>query len=271
MLTKADCVNARYGQTFRYLSGTYARSKELKQVRVSGKCQTWKTRPDDFKLPVKYGMYESLYITPENAAMFITEDEYQRRKDQAQAVGSVLDAPAMRRNPSRSAKWMKYRGKYPNNIAQVATTGQAGVVEVTTNNGLSWLVYARDTGGKMPKVGEDGEQYTQLEGLRDNQFHTRVRTFKNPTLHLKRKRVAPSLSRVMNRGNYRSTSFNGVVRSAAQQRAGVPWWQGDKSIIAAFKVKTLAVNYGKAYANHSRKSVAIEKRGAEWIVREVRK
>jgi hypothetical protein len=90
MVTKQDCISARYGDHFRYLQGTYSRSKELKKVRVSGKCQTWKTRPDDFKLPVKYGMYESLYITPENASLFVTEQEYQSRKEQAQAVGSVL-------------------------------------------------------------------------------------------------------------------------------------------------------------------------------------
>jgi hypothetical protein len=91
MVTKQDCLTGRY---FRYLQGTYSRSKELKQVRASGKCQTWKTRPDDFKLPVKYGMYESLYITPANAALFITEQEYQDRKGQAQAVGQVLKNPA---------------------------------------------------------------------------------------------------------------------------------------------------------------------------------
>jgi len=37
------------------------------RVRASGKCQTWKTRPNAFKLPVKYGLYNSFYITEENA------------------------------------------------------------------------------------------------------------------------------------------------------------------------------------------------------------
>ena len=35
--------------------------------RATGKCKTWKTRVADFKLPVKYGLYQSFYITPENA------------------------------------------------------------------------------------------------------------------------------------------------------------------------------------------------------------
>jgi hypothetical protein len=39
----------------------------ITQVRASGKCQTWKTRPDEFRLPVKYGIYESSAITHSNA------------------------------------------------------------------------------------------------------------------------------------------------------------------------------------------------------------
>ena len=39
-------------------------------VRASGSCQTWKTRPDDFKLPVKFGLYASTYITQDNAGSF---------------------------------------------------------------------------------------------------------------------------------------------------------------------------------------------------------
>lgn len=38
------------------------------RVRPSGKCKVWKTRPSDFRLPVKYGMYESAEITQNNAA-----------------------------------------------------------------------------------------------------------------------------------------------------------------------------------------------------------
>jgi len=30
-----------------------------RMLRVTGQTQTWKTRPDDFRFPVKYGMYES--------------------------------------------------------------------------------------------------------------------------------------------------------------------------------------------------------------------
>jgi hypothetical protein len=37
------------------------------RCRASGACKTWKTRPDDFRLPVKYGLRQSFYITPRNA------------------------------------------------------------------------------------------------------------------------------------------------------------------------------------------------------------
>jgi hypothetical protein len=37
------------------------------RCRVTGKCKTWKTRPDEFRLPVKYGLRQSFYIEPRNA------------------------------------------------------------------------------------------------------------------------------------------------------------------------------------------------------------
>ena len=36
------------------------------RCRKAGKLKTWKSRPQDFKLPVKYGLKNSFYITPEN-------------------------------------------------------------------------------------------------------------------------------------------------------------------------------------------------------------
>jgi len=40
------------------------------RVRVSGRCQTWKTRPEAFRLPVKFGLRTSLAIEPHNAHLF---------------------------------------------------------------------------------------------------------------------------------------------------------------------------------------------------------
>lgn len=44
------------------------------RARATGQCQTWKTRPTHFKLPVKHGMYESFYITHDNACDWSLED-----------------------------------------------------------------------------------------------------------------------------------------------------------------------------------------------------
>jgi len=40
------------------------------RCRVNGACKTWKTRPDDFRLPVKHGLKHCFYITPANAAQW---------------------------------------------------------------------------------------------------------------------------------------------------------------------------------------------------------
>lgn len=41
------------------------------RCRASGKCKTWKTRPADFRLPVKHGLRDCFYITPDNAAEWV--------------------------------------------------------------------------------------------------------------------------------------------------------------------------------------------------------
>ncbi len=40
--------------------------------RANGKCKVWKTRPDDFKLPIKHGLYTYTYgyITQDNCHLF---------------------------------------------------------------------------------------------------------------------------------------------------------------------------------------------------------
>jgi len=36
------------------------------RARRNGKTKTWKTRPNDFKIPVKYGLRDCFYITQDN-------------------------------------------------------------------------------------------------------------------------------------------------------------------------------------------------------------
>lgn len=62
-------------RTIRNADGTPAR------CRPSGKCQTWKTRPGEFKLPVKHGLYQSFYITHHSAGDWcVTADEAKETK-----------------------------------------------------------------------------------------------------------------------------------------------------------------------------------------------
>ena len=70
-VNKLVCTQAHYGQEF------FSRLERdhrgyPKRVRVSGKCKTWSTRQNEFRLPVKFGLYQSFYITDRNASDFST-------------------------------------------------------------------------------------------------------------------------------------------------------------------------------------------------------
>lgn len=69
----------RYGQELHYTGRHPCKrvvgprggiTEHVTHVRVSGRCQTWKTRPADFRLPVKYGLYEHSAVEAHNAADF---------------------------------------------------------------------------------------------------------------------------------------------------------------------------------------------------------
>lgn len=72
-MTISDAVTAHYGQIFYH---KYARNadKTAVRVRVSGRCKTWKTRPGEFLLPVKYGFNTHMKISDQTAPDFLTED-----------------------------------------------------------------------------------------------------------------------------------------------------------------------------------------------------
>ena len=63
MITKIQAMTVRHFThvTLKNADGTPLRA------RAHGKCQTWKTRPEEFKLPVKYGLRDCFYITQDNA------------------------------------------------------------------------------------------------------------------------------------------------------------------------------------------------------------
>lgn len=77
MITKEQAMT---GSRFYHTTLRYKRrgkdTNEPIECRANGKCKTWKTRPNEFRLPVKYGMKECFYITQDNAHEWCaTKDE----------------------------------------------------------------------------------------------------------------------------------------------------------------------------------------------------
>lgn len=44
------------------------------RCRINGKCKVWKRRPDDWELPVKYGLKQCFYLNPYNADEWVIPD-----------------------------------------------------------------------------------------------------------------------------------------------------------------------------------------------------
>jgi hypothetical protein len=66
MITKLEAMTA---DNFEMKHETNADGTPVRWRR-NGKTKTWKTRPDDFKIPVKHGLYHYGYITQDNQDMF---------------------------------------------------------------------------------------------------------------------------------------------------------------------------------------------------------
>lgn len=56
-----------------YMIGHYNADGSPMSYRRNGKTQLWKTRPDDFRIPVKRGLYEYGEITPHNMDLITIE------------------------------------------------------------------------------------------------------------------------------------------------------------------------------------------------------
>jgi len=71
MITKQIAVNTAYRQEFHHVNIKNADGTPCR-CRANGKCKIWVTRPEDFRLPVKHGLYECFYIDPRNAHEWVT-------------------------------------------------------------------------------------------------------------------------------------------------------------------------------------------------------
>jgi len=78
MITANQAKGLRHGQ-YVYLVGEYDSTGHPSKARVSGKVQTWKTRPSDFKVPLKRGLYDTGYLTPGNANRFTLTEPPSRK------------------------------------------------------------------------------------------------------------------------------------------------------------------------------------------------
>lgn len=64
-----------------------------RQVTINGKPQTWKTRPSEVKVPLKYGMYEYGYATHDHSApgfvtlLLVSEEEIKNELDVVERGG----------------------------------------------------------------------------------------------------------------------------------------------------------------------------------------
>jgi hypothetical protein len=84
MITKEQAMQLRYGQELhcevvrsckRSIGPRGGIHESIVRVRVSGACKTWKRNPEAFRVPVKYGMYESGELTNVNASQFHFQSE----------------------------------------------------------------------------------------------------------------------------------------------------------------------------------------------------
>lgn len=64
------CAEFHYGRCTRKIGPKGGVQEKVVRVRVSGACKTFKLEPDEFRLPVKHGLYESYAITNHNGGQF---------------------------------------------------------------------------------------------------------------------------------------------------------------------------------------------------------
>ena len=62
-MTRNEALTAR---NFEHVTVTNRDGTPMR-ARRNGRTQTWKTRPDDFRVPIKHGLYSYGEITPANA------------------------------------------------------------------------------------------------------------------------------------------------------------------------------------------------------------
>lgn len=65
--TEVNAESAMTATTFYHRTKNYARGNRPIEVRKMGRTKRWVRQPEKFRIPVKYGMYDSFYIDNDNA------------------------------------------------------------------------------------------------------------------------------------------------------------------------------------------------------------
>jgi hypothetical protein len=76
MVTKQqamECHTFHFGQCKRHTGPRGGVTEFVEHWRSNGQCKTWKTRPEEFSLPIKYGLWSYSYLTNTNAHQFHTK------------------------------------------------------------------------------------------------------------------------------------------------------------------------------------------------------
>jgi hypothetical protein len=88
MINKAQALTENHfhmGECSRTIGPKGGEKIKMQFVRRTGKTKTWKTRPNEFSVPVKHGLRDSGYITQDNAHAFHLDADCPVRKEQGRA------------------------------------------------------------------------------------------------------------------------------------------------------------------------------------------
>lgn len=89
MITIEEALTANefhYGTCTYVLGPRGGRTIHQYIYRRSGKTKTWKTRPGEFRIPIKHGLYYNAQLTHEHAQLFHTPEQCPLRE--------LTDSPA---------------------------------------------------------------------------------------------------------------------------------------------------------------------------------
>lgn len=90
-MTRAQFEQARHGQEFHHNAQRNA-DGTCRRWRKNGAVKTWKTRPQEFRVPVKHGLKTCDYITEREADQFHLPGECETVRQSQEKTGWLSEA-----------------------------------------------------------------------------------------------------------------------------------------------------------------------------------